>query len=435
MNKNIKQFSDGYLQTTPKFQFFLLCLIFTLIGAPVSLNDILITQFKSVFNLSDFSSVLIQSVYYGGYFLIAIPASLIIKRTSYKITILIGLLIYSIGCLLFYPASSLATYTVFLAAIMIMAFGLSILETTSTTYSAMLGPHDYTTLRLNISQIFLPIGSIIGIFMGKYLIFQEGKSLKSQAVSLSPEQYNDFQLQQLLYTLQPYKYIVIALAIIFIFILITSYPDCKPTNKITHVAERPTLIQTLRYLIKNKSFCSGVFTQFIYAGMQASVWSFTIRLALELGEVNEREASNFMLYSCTCFFIGKFIANIFISRFPPKLVLFVYSVLGTFTLLYITFSSSFWGVYAAIFSSILMGPCWPTIFADNLEAVEKRYIETAGAITVMSIVGGAVIPAIQGFASDVLHSMHEAFIVPSCCFMIIALYFFREYSKEKTNLP
>ncbi|MDI2091751.1 L-fucose:H+ symporter permease [Commensalibacter oyaizuii] len=429
-NTSIKQLPDGYLDKTPIFQFILLSCLFALWGIPVSLNDILITQFKSIFNLSDFASALVQSAFYGGYFLIAIPASLIIKKTNYKIGIIIGLAVYILGCSLFYPASTMATYTMFLAAILAMAFGLSFLETASNTFSSMLGPKKYATLRLNISQNFQPFGAITGVLLGKYLIFQEGDSLHSQISKLNPEQLHAFRLQQLMLTLQPYKYIIIILAIVMVLFLITSYPNCKPTNTKENIVEKASFSETIGYLVRNVSFRNGIIAQFVYVGMQTAVWSFTIRLALELGAQNERDAANFMLYSFLCFFMGKFIANVFMTKFNPKLVLFIYSVIGTLTLLYITFASSFHAVYAAIFTSILMGPCWPTIFANNLEVVEKKYIEIAGAITVMSIVGGAVVPAIQGYVSDHLHSMQQAFIVSAICFAIVGIHFLREYLKH-----
>lgn len=176
--KNIVQMPDGYLNKTPLFQFILLSCLFPLWGCAAALNDILITQFKSVFSLSNFASALVQSAFYGGYFLIAIPASLVIKKSSYKIAILIGLTLYIVGCSLFFPASHMATYTMFLAAIFAIAIGLSFLETAANTYSSMLGPKSHATLRLNISQTFYPIGAAAGILLGKYLVFSEGESLQ-----------------------------------------------------------------------------------------------------------------------------------------------------------------------------------------------------------------------------------------------------------------
>lgn len=157
------QLSDGYLDKTPIFQFVIVSLIFPLWGAAASLNDILITQFKTVFQLNDASTAFVQSAFYGAYFLIAIPASLIIKKNSYKFAIMTGLVFYIVGCGLFFPASNMATYSMFLVAIFAIAIGLSFLETSCDTYSSMLGPKKQANIRLNISQTLVPLGDMMGI--------------------------------------------------------------------------------------------------------------------------------------------------------------------------------------------------------------------------------------------------------------------------------
>lgn len=173
-----EQLPDGYLTKTPLLQYILVSLCFPMWGAAAALNDILITQFKTVFTLSDVATAFVQSAFYGGYFIMAIPASRVIKKTSYKVGILIGLSVYILGGVLFFPASTMATYSVFLVALFALAIGLSFLETSCNTYSTMLGPRRLSTLRLNISQTFYPLGSILGIVLGKYLIFGSGESLK-----------------------------------------------------------------------------------------------------------------------------------------------------------------------------------------------------------------------------------------------------------------
>lgn len=224
---NTTQRDDGYLDRTPYFQFILLSCLFPLWGAAASLNDILITQFKSVFELSNFASALVQSAFYGGYFLIAIPASLVIKKTSYKITILAGLALYIAGCSLFFPASTMATYTMFLAAIFSIAIGLSFLETAANTYSSMIGEPSKATLRLNISQTFYPVGAIAGILLGKYLVFQDGDSLETQMAVMTPEQLHIFKLQMLEHTLKPYKYMIFVLISVAALFALTSFPNAK----------------------------------------------------------------------------------------------------------------------------------------------------------------------------------------------------------------
>ena len=420
--KNIQQMPDGYLNKTPIFQFILLSCLFPLWGAAASLNDILITQFKSVFTLSDFASALVQSAFYGGYFLIAIPASLVIKKTSYKIAILIGLTLYIVGCSMFYPASHMATYTMFLASIFSIAIGLSFLETSANTYSSMIGHKDYATLRLNISQTFYPIGAIAGILLGKYLIFQEGASLEQQMSGMTPEQIHEFKLSMLEHTLQPYKYLIFVLIAVTLLFLITQFPKCKIASD-EHHKSHVTFMDTLRYLSGNSAFIKGIVAQFLYVGMQVAVWSFTIRLALNLSDMNERDASNFMVYSFIGFFVGKFIANFLMTKFKSDAVLMWYSVAGVITLGYTAFVHDFSAVYAAIFASVLFGPCWATIYASVLGTVEQEHREVAGAVVVMSIIGAAVVPAIHGFVSDSLGSLQLAFIVPLLCFAYVGYYF------------
>ncbi|AXH62941.1 L-fucose:H+ symporter permease [Providencia huaxiensis] len=422
--KNITQLPDGYLSKTPLFQFILLSCLFPLWGCAAALNDILITQFKSVFELSNFASALVQSAFYGGYFLIAIPASLVIKKTSYKYAIMVGLILYIAGCSMFFPASHMATYTMFLAAIFAIAIGLSFLETAANTYSSMIGPKQYATLRLNISQTFYPIGAAGGILLGKYLVFSEGESLQNQMAGMNAEQIHEFRLAMLENTLEPYRYMIMVLVVVMILFLITKFPKCKVAETQDH--KRPTALETLRYLAKNSRFRKGIIAQFLYVGMQVAVWSFTIRLALEMGDINERDASNFMVYSFACFFIGKFIANILMTRFNAEKVLIIYSVIGALFLIYVAFIPSFTAVYAAVMVSILFGPCWATIYAGTLDTVDNEHTEMAGAVIVMAIVGAAVVPAVQGYVADMLHSLQLSFLVSMLCFVYVGFYFVGE---------
>ncbi len=427
---NAIQGSDGYLDKTPIFQFILLSCLFPLWGCAASLNDILITQFKSVFELSNFASALVQSAFYGGYFLIAIPASLVIKKSSYKVAIMIGLSLYILGCTAFFPASHMATYTMFLAAIFAIAVGLSFLETAANTYSSMLGPKSHAILRLNISQTFYPVGAIAGILLGKYLIFQDGASLESQMAVMSVDQIHAFRLEMLEHTLKPYKYIIFILVGVFTLFALTQYPKCKVARQSGHKA--PSIGKTLKYLSTNNRFKKGIVAQFLYVGMQVAVWSFTIRLALEMADINERAASNYMVYSFVCFFIGKFVANILMTRFSAEKVLIAYSIIGMAFLTYVSLGHDFSAVYVAVGVSILFGPCWATIYAGTLDTVDNEYTETAGAVIVMAIVGAAVVPAIQGLVADMV-GMQLSFLVNFICFGYVGYYFLGEMKNKKAN--
>ena len=426
----IEQLPDGYLSRTPWFQFILISCMFPLWGCAASLNDILIAQFKSVFTLSDFATALVQSAFYGGYFLISIPAAQIIAKTTYKTGILIGLGFYIVGCTLFFPASTMATYTMFLFAVFGIAIGLGFLETACNTYSTMLGPKDKSTLRLNISQTFYPIGAITGILLGKYLIFQEGESLKTRMASLSEEALHAFKLEALQFTLEPYKVIIGILAVVFIIVVFTKLPSCKVKRESNEA--KPGFVETISYLLTNKRFMIGIITEFLYVGMQVAVWSFTIRLALDLDHtLNERDASNYMVAGFVCFFAGKFAANILMTKFAVAKVMIFYSLAGIALVLYTVFVPNFSAIYAAVAISFLMGPGWATIYAETLAEADPKYKETAGAICVMAIVGAAVIPALQGLLSDMVGSLQVSFIINAFCFAAIMLFFVAKLKSNK----
>lgn len=432
---NVEQLPDGYLNRTPLFQYILLSICFPMWGIAASLNDILITQFKSIFTLSDFASAFVQSAFYGGYFLLAIPASRVIRKWSYKLSILIGLSCYIGGCMLFFPASHMATYSVFLAALFAIAVGLSFLETSCNTYSSMIGPKEKATLRLNISQTFYPIGSICGILLGKYLIFTDGDALHKQMEALEGEAQRQFAAEMLQRTLQPYQFIIMVLLLLLVVVAITQFPRCKPLDHEAHES-KASISETLSYLAGNRRFKRGILTQFLYVGMQTAVWSFTIRLALQIdSSLNERVASNYMVWAFVGFFLGKFLANILMTKFNEDKVLMSYSLLGSLALLYVICVPNMSAVWAAIFVSAMFGPCWATIYARSLDAIsDKRHTETGGAVIVMSIIGGAVVPVVQGFVSDSLGSMQLAFAVSLLCFIAVGLYFYQEYRLSRSAL-
>lgn len=418
-----QELDDGYLDRTPMLQYILLSCLFPLWGAAASLNDILITQFKTIFTLSNVASAFVQTAFYLGYFLIAIPASFIIKKTSYKVAIMIGLSLYTIGCSIFFPASRMATYGFFLIALFALACGLSFLETSANTFSSLMGPKKYSTLRLNISETFYPLGAIAGILLGKYLIFGAGQSLERQMKGLHGQARIAFGERALQHTLLPYKYIIFVLLVALVLFALTQFPSGKPKVDPTKQQPQARIGEILVYLAHNRRFLWDIFTEFMYVGMQTAVWSFTIRLAMELNSsINERSASTFMVYSYAAFFIGKVIANFMMKSMHPARVLQWFSAFGLAALVYILLVRNMSAVYAAIIVSGLFGPCWATIYSQTLDTVtDKRHTETAGAIIVMSIVGGAFIPVAQGFVADI-SNMSLSFLVDVICFAVVCVY-------------
>ena len=258
--------------------------------------------------------------------------------------------------------------------------------------------------------------------------------MQAQLAAMDAVQAAAYKMEMLQHTLQPYHVMIYILIAIFALFAITKYPKCKVANKNADGSEIkiPGMGETLAYLAKNGRFKKGILAQFLYVGMQVAVWSFTIRLALQLNpEFNERMAADFMVYSFICFFIGKFIANFLMTKFSANKVLFVYAIIGCAVLIYVALVPDMTALYAAVSASLLFGPCWATIYAKTLEACEKKYTETAGAVIVMSIVGGAFVPAVQGYVSDMTGSMQFSFIVNLVCFLVIGWYFHGESKLEQ----
>ena len=430
------QYSDGYLSKTPIWQYILVSLCFPMWGMASSLNDILITQFKTVFSLSDTATAFVQFAFYGGYFLLAIPAATIIRKNTYKTAILSGLAFFIIGCGMFFPASHMATYGMFLLAVFIIAIGLSFLETSCDTYSTMMGPQRTANLRINISQMLIPFGDAGGILLGKYLVFSDGGNMQAAVKGMTATQrlaYNEHVLQL---TLQPYKYILLVLSALFILIAITHMPYSKAT--VTKKAEDKksstvkTTLSSVKHLLKNKRFMKAVGAQFLYAGMQTCVWSFTIRFALRIiPGISDQNATDYMIIGYLVWFIGKVPATWLMSKFSITKVMTVYGILGTLCLIFTFTVHNPIAIWGAVATDFFFGPFWPTIYAHGLDQItEKKYTETGGAFMVMSLIGGALIPIIMGRVSDLSGSMQLAFIVPTICFALITFYFYAEHCYE-----
>lgn len=436
MSTKWKQLPTGYLTSTPFLQFVLMTMLFPLWSVANALNDVLITQFKSIFELSNFASAFVQSAFFGGYFVMAIPAAIVMKKKSYVSAILCGLSFYIVGCLLFFPASHMATYTMFLIAIFAIALGLSFLETSANTYATMIGPEETSTFRINLSQTFTPIGNICGILLGKYLIFQEGDSLSNKMAMMTPDQIINFRLEMLQHTLIPYKYIVCILVALFLAFVFIKFPSCKPQIKNTAEAAKKKVnllsLKTVKFMFGVQRFRRSLLAMFLYNGMQAAVWSFTIRLALSLdSSMNERVAANYMIASFIVFFLGRVVASTLLTKMSASKLLFIYSILGCLCLAYVAGINDFSAMYPVILVSAFMGPVYPTIYATSLKTVPADYRESAAAAMVMSIVGGAFMPAILGLVADATGFLHVGYIVPFLCFVVIAWFFYTEMKAEK----
>lgn len=412
-----------YLAKTPWLQFILVCSLFGLWGMAVNLNDILIAQFKKGFDLTDTQTALVQSVFFLGYFFIALPAAAIIKRYSYKTAIIIGLVLYATGCFLFVPAASIMTYGAFLGCLGIIASGLAFLESSCNTYSSLLGPIETSTQRINFSQIFNSVGVILGVFVGQMLVFSKDDASHEELLQMAPETADTIRHQMVGQVVTPYLIIGSILVLIALVIICVKFPACKP--KIIETKANENMLASLKRLFANPRFSLGILSQFLYVGAQVGVWSFTIRFVqlVEKG-TSEHSATYWLLVSLFFYAAGKVVSTYLMKKMSPAKLLGIFSIIAVVLLNIAVISDGFFAICMLAAVSFCMAPCWPTNFGLVIKGMGKD-TQTAGSIVVMSIIGGAVIPLIMGMISDANNgNMQIAFLVPMICFIYVAFYGF-----------
>ena len=395
----------------------LITCLFFLWGAANNLNDILIKQFKKAFELSDFQSGLVQSAFYFGYFVLAMPAAIFMRKRGYKAGILVGFSLYAVGALLFYPAAESHSYGFFLFALFVIASGLAFLETAANPYVAALGSPKTATFRLNLAQSFNPIGSIVGILIGQRFIFSGVEYSNEQLSKLSPTELQNYYANEASAVQIPYLIIGIIVILFMIFIWFTKFPS---------VAEEEVSTEkiSLKTLFRIKHFRLAVITQFFYVGAQVGVWSYLIRYAQSaVMGMSEKDAATYLTYSLVIFMIGRFAGTALLKYIQSNRLMGFYALACIVLVSISIVSTQYVGIWALVATSFFMSIMFPTIFTLGLEGLGEGS-KLGASLLVMAIIGGAVLTAMMGYVSD-LHGIKIAQIVPVICFGVVALYAFR----------
>lgn len=372
----------------------LVSVLFLLWGLANNMTDTLLAAFKKIMDMSDAETSLIQFAFYGSYFCFALPAALFIRKYSYKAGIILGLVLYAAGTILFYPAAEVESYLFYLIAIYIMAGGCSVLETTANPYILSMGAPETATRRLNIAQSLNPIGSIIGILMSKYFIL------------------SDISLQSVSSTYMGLGFVLIAIMVMMCF---AKMPLGKDTDG-------GSVAASFARLMKNKLYVWGVVAQFFYVGAQICVWSFTIRLVMQELGIVEAEAANIYLTSIVCFCSARFLFTWLMKWVvPAKLMAWAAAADLVLCLVVVAMAGNGWLVVGAlIMVSFFMSLQFPTIYGIALDGVgEDAKIGASGLI--MAILGGAIITPLQGQISDMM-GINMSYLVPAVCFAVVLAY-------------
>jgi FHS family L-fucose permease-like MFS transporter len=419
--------NDSFLKLNGKsmlLPFILVTSLFFFWGIANNMTDTMLAAFKRIMSMSDLQTSLIQLSFYGAYFCFALPAAIFIKRFSYKSGILLGLGMYALGTMLFYPASITASYANYLLAIYIMAGGCSILETTANPYILSMGSRETATRRLNLAQAFNPFGSITGILLSQYFILRElnGADARERA-AMPADQLAQIQNHELRAVTTTYMGVGVVLIVIFFIMLFSNMPKNQDSDKTLD------LKGTFKRLAKNKMYVWGVIAQFFYVGAQIGVWSFTIRLVMhELG-LNEASSATVFLVSIICFSLSRFIFTALMSYIRPSKLLIVASIAAILFTSFVVFGSGKPLIVALVCISIFMSLMFPTIYGFALDGLgDDAKIGASGLI--MAILGGALLTPLQGKISD-MAGINLAYLVPMFCFAVVLSYGIMAYREGK----
>jgi len=403
--------------TEPQYvlPFVLITSLFFLWAFGVNLNDILIPHLKKAFRLTDFRSSLIQTAFFGGYFLAALPAGRLMERIGYKKGILTGLIMCAAGALLIIPAASARVYGFFLFALFVMACGQSFLEVAANPYVTILGPPESSERRLNLAQSFNAVGAVVTPFVGAAFILTASQYSSLQLSAMSPEQLQAYQIAEANTVKGPYLVISGIFLLVAVLIYFSRLPEIS--EKHAEANGHPSLRGIFRY----RHLVKGVVAQFFYVGAQIGVASFVIRFAQHIATgTPEKTAANYLKLHLLGFMIGRFAGAALMKRIPAPKLLSVFAagalVCGIIAVV-TTGVAPLWAIVLIGFFNSIM---FPTIFALSLKHLGS-YTKLGSSLLVMSIIGGAVFPAIMGRISD-LSSIQRAFLVPLICYAYV-MYF------------
>jgi MFS transporter, FHS family, L-fucose permease len=405
--------------------------LFFLWAIGVNLNDVLIPHFKKIFRLSDFQSSLIQTAFFGGYFLAALPAGWIMSRTGYKRGIIIGLLLCASGALLFIPAASASVYIYFLVALFVMACGQSFLEVAANPYVTVLGPPGSAARRLNLAQSFNGVGALVTPVLGAAFILTANEMSAAQLSAMTPEKLQAFRLAEAHTVKAPYFAIAGIFLIVALMIYFTNLPEIKEAGD----EESVTPKKGIRGALAHPQLLKGTIAQFFYVGAQVGVASFVIRFAQHLQPgLPAKSAANYLKFHLLGFVIGRFLGSAVMKRVPAPRLLSLFATGSLICAAIAILMSNAVSIWAVVLMGFFHSIMFPTIFALGIRNL-GGYTKLGSSFLVMAIIGGAVFPAIMGYISDA-SSIQRAFVVPLICYAYVLYFGLRGYkSPNEDRLP
>lgn len=398
--------------------------LFALWGFANDITNPMVAVFKTVMEISNAKASLVQFAFYGGYATMALPAALFVQRYSYKTGILIGLALYAIGALLFIPAASYENFTFFCVSLYILTFGLAFLETTANPFILSLGDKETSTRRLNLAQSFNPIGSLCGMFVATQFILSNLASDVRDAAgepifgTLSQSTKEAIRAEDLILIRNPYVILGLVVIMMFVIIACIKMPQLGKRSQIDFVP-------TCKRLYSNSIFRNGVIAQLFYVAAQIMCWTFIIQYADNLG-IAKATAQYYNIAAMGLFLCSRFISTFLMRYLNSRNLLYIFAIGAICSTLGVIFINGIFGLYCLVLTSGFMSLMFPTIYGIALEDAGDD-ATLGAAFLVMAIVGGSIMPPLQGAIIDCgevagMAAVNVSFVLPLICFVIIALY-------------
>lgn len=430
-------FKDGISYVIP---FILITSCFALWGFANDVTNPMVKAFSKIFRMSTTGGTMVMVAFYLGYFAMAFPAATFIRRFSYKAGILMGLGLYAVGALLFFPAKMTGEFLPFLIAYFILTCGLSFLETSSNPYILSMGTEETATRRLNLAQSFNPIGALTGMLVAKYFILARLNPASSQArINMQETQFQAIKSADLSVLIAPYLAIGLVIAAMFFIILFCKMPK---NGDLSHKID---FIPTLKRIFKRSRYREGVITQFFYVGAQIMCWTFIIQYGTHYfmgtnvfgAPMDEKSAEimsqNFNIVAMGTFCVSRFICTFILRYLNAGKLLMILAIAGGCFVLGVIFFQNIIGLCCLVAISACMSLMFPTIYGIALKGLgDDAKFGAAGLI--MAILGGSILPPLQARIIDLktvfdFPAVHISFIVPLISFIVIARYGYRAFVK------
>ncbi len=417
--------------------FILITSLFALWGFANDITNPMVAAFQTLMELPASEAALVQFAFYGGYATMAVPAALFIRKYSYKSAIMLGLALYAVGAFLFIPAANYQMFSFFCVSLYILTFGLAFLETTANPMIMSLGDKKTATRRLNLAQAFNPLGSLSGMAVASLIVLPSLISDKRDAAGevifhgLAEAEKANIRMHDLVVIRDPYVAIGLLVVLVLIVIGLTKMPKTKEQG------ERGPLKDTFVRLWQNRPYREGVVAQMFYVAAQIMVWTFIIQYADNLG-IDKATAQNYNIVAMVMFLCSRFVTTYLMRYIDSRKLLMIFGMGAVLASLGTILIVGKLGLYCLVAISFFMSLMFPTIYGIALENVEKRDTELGASFLVMAIVGGAIMPPLQGMVIDLktiagMPAVNVSYALPMICFIIVAIYAYRSYKLQLTK--